>query len=62
MVGACEDSSGKWFKGISRKVNIGDWIIFRPSDGWPIMVNKTMCRMLDDVNVRGRVTHPDDIY
>ena len=59
---ACEDPSGRWFRGISRKVSVGDWIIFRPSDGWPITVNKVLCRYLDDTNIRGRVPHPDSVW
>lgn len=59
---ACEDPTGKWFRGVKRKIAIGDWILFRPSDAWPVTVNKQMCRMLDDVCVKGRVAHPDTIY
>jgi len=59
---ACEDATGRWFRGLKRKVAVGDWILFRPSDGWPLLVNKTMCRMLDDTNLKGRVPHPDAIY
>ena len=58
---AFDDPSGRWFKG-SSKVKVGDWIIFRPTDGWPITVNKTVCRFLDDTNIRGRVPHPDSVW
>ena len=59
---AFNDPTGKWFGGIKKKIAVGDWVIFRPSEGWPITVNKTLCRMLDDTNVRGRVPHPDSVY
>lgn len=59
---ACEDPTGRWFRGVKRKISVGDWIIFRPSEGWPVTINKTMCRFLDDTTIRGRVPHPDAIY
>ena len=60
---AFADSSGEWFDGASFKE--GDWVVFRPSDGWAITINpetKVLCRVLDDVNVRGRVQHPDQVW
>jgi co-chaperonin GroES (HSP10) len=44
------------------EVEIGDWVIFRPSDGWGLTVNNIMCRLLDDRVVRGRNPTPDTIY
>ena len=45
-------------------VNIqeGDWVFFRPSDGWGITINDVLCRTLDDTNVRGKITHPDQVW
>jgi co-chaperonin GroES (HSP10) len=57
---AFNDESGQWFKDV--KVKDNDWVIFRPSDGWTITVNKVVCRILDDVNVRGRIQHPDQVW
>ena len=57
---AFNDESGQWFKDV--KVKNNDWVIFRPSDGWTITVNKVVCRLLDDVNVRGRIQHPDKVW
>lgn len=54
------DDSGKWFSGLD--VNEGDWIVFRPSDGWNITVNGTLCRMLDDTSIRARISHPDQVW
>jgi len=59
---AGEDPSGKWFRGVKRKLAVGDWVIFRPTDAWPITVNKVMCRVIDDNLVRGRTEHPDTVY
>jgi len=57
---ACVDPSGNWFKGV--KVNLGDWVVFRPSDGWSMAYNGQPCRLMDDLVIRGRVKHPDAIW
>lgn len=57
---AFDDDSGKWFEGVN--VDLQDWIVFRPSDGWPVTVNGVLCRMINDNNVRGKVTHPDMVW
>ena len=54
------DDAQNWFKGVT--VQEHDWIIFRPSDGWQMLVNGVSCRMLDDTVVRGRVPDPDMIW
>jgi len=54
------DESDKWFSGIN--VREGDWIVFRPSDGWNITINGTLCRMLDDMSIRARISHPDQVW
>jgi hypothetical protein len=58
---AFTDSKGEWFAGASF-VKCEDWLIFRPSDGWGITVNKVLCRMVLDVNIRGRIDHPDNVW
>ena len=57
---AFDDQSGEWFKGIA--IEEGDWIVFRPSDGWSITVNGQLCRMIDDVNIKGRIDNPDRVW
>jgi co-chaperonin GroES (HSP10) len=54
------DKDGEWFSGLD--INEGDWIVFRPSDGWNVTVNGTLCRMLDDMSVRARIAHPDQVW
>lgn len=54
------DKDGEWFSGLDIKE--GDWIVFRPSDGWNITINGTLCRMLDDMSVRARIAHPDQVW
>jgi co-chaperonin GroES (HSP10) len=51
---------GQWFT--DTKFENGEWVVFRPSDGWSIVVNGVLCRMIDDVNIRGRIQHPDQVW
>lgn len=53
------DPDGKWFTDVDLK--IGDWIYFRPSDGWHITVNGMLCRILDDTVIRGKIDNPERI-
>lgn len=57
---AFKDDDGKWFKGV--QIGVGDWIVFRPSDGWAMTVNGTLCRMLSDMDVKARITSPDMVW
>lgn len=57
---AFEDETGRWFRGA--EVKVGDWVVFRPSDGWSVAYNGQPCRILDDVVIRGVVTNPDSIW
>ena len=53
-----------------RDINVGDWVVFRPSDGWPVSLNGVgsgsrdaiPCRVISDINIRLRVSSPDAIY
>lgn len=59
----CDDAQNK-FEG--QNVEIGDWIGYRIQDGWSLGVagagGQIQCRMLEDVHIRLKLTHPDDIY
>jgi len=57
---AFKDENGEWFKGV--EINLHDWVVFRPSDGWNVTVNGVLCRMMQDVQVRARIEHPDVAY
>ena len=54
------DDTESWFKDVT--IDQDDWVVFKPSDGWAIVVNNVMCRMIDDTLVRGRVQHPDNVW
>lgn len=55
-----EDGEKKWFGDVT--FNEHDWVVFRPSDGWAITINGTLCRMIEDVSVKMQISHPDDVY
>ncbi len=57
---AFEGDDSLWFKDMH--IELDDWIVFRPSDGWAITVNGVLCRMLDDTSVRGKIDVPDKIW
>ena len=54
------EQDGSWFTGLEFKED--DWLVFRPSDGWSITVNGVLCRIFDDINIKGRVPHPDAVW
>jgi co-chaperonin GroES (HSP10) len=54
------EQDGNWFTGL--EFNEDDWLVFRPSDGWSITVNGVLCRIFDDINIKGRVPHPDAVW
>ena len=55
-----------------RDINVGDWVVFRPSDGWQVTLNTLQqsiskedtvdCRLLSDNVVDVRVSNPDSVY
>lgn len=60
---AFADDSGKWTW--PKDMAVGDWVYFRASDGWAITLNghkDNLCRILDDVDIRGRIQHPDQVW
>lgn len=54
------DPRGEWF--VDSYIKEGDWVIFRPSDGWAINVNGVACRLIDDTAIRGKVDQPDRVW
>lgn len=54
------EQDGNWFQGLTFEDH--DWLVFRPSDGWSITVNGVLCRIFDDINIKGRVPHPDAVW
>jgi co-chaperonin GroES (HSP10) len=54
-----------------QNVQIGDWICYRMSDGWQFNVKgmptpespngEHHCRMLLDIDIKAKISHPDDV-
>jgi len=45
-----------------QNVNIGEWIVFRSSDGWSLTVNGVLCRMMQDIQIRMAIPSPDVVF
>ncbi len=43
------------------EAKVGDWVWYRPMDGYALSVNGVHCRVLDDVEIKGDIDHPDII-
>ena len=56
--GAFADS--EWFGNV--QIKAGDWVGFRASDGATLVVNGVNCRLLEDVRIYGKASHPDLIF
>jgi len=57
---AFKDPENKWF--VDADVDVGDWVVIRPSDGWPVNINGVDCRIINDTAVRAKVTAPDIVW
>jgi co-chaperonin GroES (HSP10) len=42
--------------------SVGDWVIYRVSDGFSIDINHIHCRIIEDVHIRGRIADPALIW
>lgn len=45
-----------------QQLQVGDWVMFRASDGDALDVNGQRCRLLQDVTVRMKIAQPDTVY
>lgn len=43
-------------------LNVGDWVAIRPSDGWPVRINRQMCRLVSEKDVHLRLAMPDQAW
>lgn len=46
----------------TQKVSVGDWVVFRPGDGWQLKIRDKECRMLIDASIKMKITKPDLVY
>lgn len=42
--------------------SVGDWVVIRPSDGWPVTVNGVLCRMVADETIKMKIDRPDRVW
>lgn len=49
-------------KFFGQNVNVGEWVIYRRSDGWEMQINECNCRVLQDVHVKMKVPGPDTVW
>lgn len=47
---------------MGQNVEVGDWIVLRPGDGWQVKVGGRECRMVADTSIKLKVPRPDMIY
>jgi len=45
-----------------QNVDVGDWVFYRVSDGFPLVLNGTLCRLLEEVHVKGKIPSPDVVF
>ena len=45
-----------------QSVKVGDWIVFRPSNGLKMDINGVRCVLLQDVQVELRISSPDVVF
>lgn len=57
---AFQDDETNKFGG--QQLQVGDWVMFRASDGDALDINGQRCRLLQDVTVRMKIAQPDSVY
>lgn len=47
-----------------QKVEIGDWVVIRPSDGWGLTLtgNEVLCRIVTEGAIRMKIPSPDAVW
>ena len=46
----------------SEKVKVGDWVVMWVTDGRKVIVNKQLCRVVRDFEIRMRIPAPDVVF
>lgn len=59
---AWQDDEQVQFHG--QKCEVGDWVVLRPSDGWPVTLtqNQVLCRVVSESAIRMRIPSPDLVW
>lgn len=45
-----------------QNVEPGDWVFYRVSDGFSININGQLCRLLEEVHIKGKIPSPDVVF
>jgi co-chaperonin GroES (HSP10) len=45
-----------------QNVEPGDWVFYRVSDGFPINIKGQLCRLLEEVHIKGKINSPDVVF
>lgn len=45
-----------------QQVAAGDWVVYRPSDGWAVTINGVDCRVLSDTDIKMSIASPDAVF
>ena len=43
-------------------VTLGDWVVYRASDGLKCMIGDRECRLIPDVYIKAKADHPDAVF
>ena len=54
-----DDDTVKFYE---QNVNVGDWVFYHIGDCRKMSLGKVDCRLIDDIYIKGTVSHPDDVY
>lgn len=57
---AFKDSPMAQFHG--KEIKVGDWVLFRASDGYEMFIDEVPCRMFEDVHIMMRIQNPEIYY
>lgn len=59
---AFQDSDDGRYKFSGRSAKVGQWVVYRTSDGMQMMLDQHLCRVLQDVHVIAVIPQPDRVY
>jgi len=61
--GAFKDVGGLYESSYyGQRVEVGDWVLVKPTEGWQLFVNDWPCKEIEDSMIMARVPRPDMIY
>lgn len=50
------------FKFDGQKVEVGDWVLVRPQEGWMTEINGAPMRIFRDTQIIAKIPHPDYVF